>query len=256
MDLAAAYGLGQEQVASLGRYVDLLATWRGGNVTGLRERGDITRVLLGDALALLDVPELWRRTAGPWVDLGAGAGIPGIPLAVALPAVELTLLESIARKCRFLEAAVRVTDLAGRVRVVCGRSEWYAGVGQPGREAFVVVLARAVAPLPALVELAAPLLARGGVLLASKTGRALVEERREAEAVAALCGMMERTAVALPRSPLGDAVCVVFEKMGPTPARLPRRAGVAAKRPLAAGPAKRIAVPRAARMLDSAKGLP
>src|SRR5665647_1060575 len=131
-------------------------------------RAQIVETLLGDALALLDVPQLLERGAAGWLDLGAGAGIPGIPLAVALPAAELTLLDSAAKKCAFLQAAVGAAGLSTRAHVVNARSEHYAALGQPSREAFAVVLARAVAPLPVLVELAAPLLAMGGVLLASR----------------------------------------------------------------------------------------
>ena len=230
--VADAFGLDTAQAAALARYVDLVLHWRASNITALRTRNDIMRVLIGDSLALLDVPELQRRAGAAWVDLGAGAGLPGVPLCVALPSVKLTLLESSAKKCVFLEAAVQATGVAERTRVVCARSETHAAEGQPGREAFAVVLARAVAPLPVLVELAAPLLRTGGVLVASKTRRALAEEGAGGAAAAAHSGLAVGSVVALPRSPLDDAVGVVYEKIGPTPQRLPRREGLAAKRPL------------------------
>lgn len=228
----AAFGLNTAQAAALSRYVDLVLGWRGANVTALRGREDIVRVLIGDSLALLDVPQLQERAGDEWVDLGAGAGVPGLPLAVALPLAKLTLLDSAAKKCVFLEAAVTAAGVASRSRVVCARSEQYAAIGQPGREAFAVVLARAVAPLPALVELAAPLLKTGGVLLASKTRRAMLEEEAAGRVAAEACGLAAGPLVPLPRSPLADAICVVYEKIGPTPVRLPRRAGLAVKRPL------------------------
>jgi 16S rRNA (guanine527-N7)-methyltransferase len=230
--LAGVFGLDDLQVVALDRYVDLLLGWRG-NVTGLTTRDEVVGTLLGDALALLDVDALRERAGAPWVDLGAGAGIPGIPLAVAESAARVTLLEAASRKCAFLEAAVEAAGLDDRCVVECARSERSAAAGAAGREAYAVVLARAVAPLPVLVELAAPLLASGGVLLASKTGRALRDEGPAAEVVAGLCGMAARPPQALPRSPLDDAVCALFEKVEPTPARLPRREGQAAKRPLA-----------------------
>jgi 16S rRNA (guanine527-N7)-methyltransferase len=232
--VAAAFGLDADQAGALGRYVELVLDWRESNITALHSRDEILRVLVGDSLSLLDVPELQERAGDVWVDLGAGAGLPGVPLAVALPAVELTLLESAAKKCAFLEAAVRVSGLGGRAHVVCARSEAFAAQGQPGREAFAVVLARAVAPLPALVELAAPLLRTGGVLVASKTRRAMAEEEAGGAVAAAHCGLALGRVVALPRSPLDDAVCAVYEKIGPTPQRFPRREGLAAKRPLSA----------------------
>ena len=232
-ELAVAFGLDAAQVAALSRYADLMLAWRRGNVTALRTRKEIVSTLFGDALALLDVPQLRERVGAGWLDLGAGAGIPGIPLAVALPAAELTLLDTAVKKCAFLEAAVEAAGLAARATVVCARSEHHAAAGQPGREAYGVVLARAVAPLPALVELAAPLLALSGVLLASKTARAVRDERPDAVAVARLCGLAAGPVVALPRSPLDDAVCAVYLKVAATPKRFPRREGQAVRHPLA-----------------------
>ena len=209
--VAATHGLDAGQTEALGLYVDLLLGWRRANVTGLTDPVAVVDTLIGDSLALLAVPELRGRDGGSWLDLGAGAGIPGIPLAVALPGARITLLDASAKKCAFLEEAVRVTGLSGRATVVCARSERYAAAGTPGREAHDVVLARAVSELAVLVELAAPLLAEGGLLLASKTRRALREELPAADA----------------------AVCAVYRKAEPAPDWLPRREGMAAKRPLA-----------------------
>jgi len=232
-ELAAAFGLEEAQAAALSRYADLMLAWRRGNVTALRTRAEIVSTLFGDALALLDVPQLRERAGAGWLDLGAGAGVPGIPLAAALPTAALTLLEAAVKKCAFLEAAVEAAGLGARATVVCARSELHASAGRPGREAYGVVLARAVAPLPALVELAAPLLALGGVLLASKTARAVREEGPGGEAVAKLCGLAAAPVVLLPRSSLDDAVCAVYEKVTGTPKRLPRREGQAVRHPLA-----------------------
>ena len=232
-ELAAAFGLKEAQAAALSRHADLMLAWRRGNVTALRTREEIVSTLFGDALAMLDVPQLQERASAGWLDLGAGAGVPGIPLAVAVPAAKLTLLDSAGGKCAFLEEAVSVAGLAERAAVVCARSELHAAIGQPGREAYEVVLARAVAPLPALVELAAPLLAPGGVLLASKTGRAVRDEGPGGAAVAKLCGLAALPVVVLFRSSLDDAVCAVYEKVAATPKRLPRREGQAVKHPLA-----------------------
>jgi 16S rRNA (guanine527-N7)-methyltransferase len=229
--LAAAFALSPGAVAALARYVEVLLAWPG-NVTAIATRDDVVRTLLADSLALLDAGALDGREREPWLDLGAGAGIPGIPLAAVLPGTHVTLLESASRKCVFLREAVTAVGLEDRCAVECGRSERFAAQGAPGREAFGVVLARAVSPLAVLVELAAPLLRTGGVLVASKTGRALRDEGPPADAAAKLCGMQARPPQALPRSPLDDAVAAVFEKVAATPDRLPRREGMAAKRPL------------------------
>ncbi len=232
--LAATHCLDGEQTAALSAYVELLLGWRRANVTGLTDPVAVVDTLIGDSLALLAVPQLRERETGSWLDLGAGAGIPGIPLAVALPSATVTLLDAVAKKCTFLEAAIAAAGLAGRARVVCARSERYASAGAPGREAYAVVLARAVSGLPVLVELAAPLLAEGGVLLASKTRRALEEEGGAAAAAGERCGLAPEPPVPLSASPLDEAVCAVFRKREPTADWLPRREGVAARRPLSA----------------------
>ena len=228
--LAATFDLDEAQAIALERYVDAVLAWPG-NVSALRRREEVVATLLGDALALLDVPRL-RASAGAWLDLGTGAGVPGVPLAVACPNAELTLLEAASRKCAFLREAVRVAGLERRSRVVCERSEGHAALGKPGREAYQIVLARAVTALPALLELASPLLETGGVLLASKTASAVAREGPGAERVAALCGLTAGPVVPLVRSPLQDSVCAVYEKVATTPPGLPRRPGMAVKRPL------------------------
>ena len=130
--LAVTYGLDGAQTAALSRYVDLLLGWRRGNVTGLNDPVAVVDTLIGDSLALLAVPQLREREGAGWLDLGSGAGIPGIPLAVALPTAELTVLDSVAKKCAFLEEAVAACGLATRARVVCARSERFAAAGRAG----------------------------------------------------------------------------------------------------------------------------
>ena len=214
-ELAAAFGLGETQAAALSSYVDLLLGWTKANVTGLRTREEVVGILLGDALALLDVPQLLGRAGARWLDLGAGAGVPGLPLAVAVSESHLVLLDAVARKCAFLKAAVGAAGLTAQGRRRLRAQRGPRRRGGAGREpATAVVLARAVAPLPALVELAAPLLARGGVLLASKTAAAVREEAAGGEAVAKRCGLAAGPVVPLSRSPLDDAVCAVYEKVG------------------------------------------
>jgi 16S rRNA (guanine527-N7)-methyltransferase len=230
--VAATHGLDAGQTDALAGYVDLLLGWRRANVTGLTDPVAVVDTLIGDSLALLTVPGLHGRESGAWLDLGAGAGIPGIPLAVAVPTAAVTLLDAVAKKCAFLEAAVAAAGLTGRASVVCARSERYAAAGAPGRDAHDVVLVRAVADLSALVELAAPLLAEGGLLLASKTRRALDAEGHAARATAERCGLVCEPPVPLAASPLDDAVCAVYRKTGPTADWLPRREGMATKRPL------------------------
>jgi 16S rRNA (guanine527-N7)-methyltransferase len=230
--VGATHRLDAGQTAALAGYLELLLGWRRSNVTGLTDPVAVVDTLIGDSLALLAVPQLLQRERGVWLDLGAGAGIPGIPLAIAVPSARITLLDAVTKKCSFLEMAVEAAGLNDRADVVCGRSERYAGVGAPGRDAHDVVLARAVAHLAVLAELAAPLLAPEGVLLASKTRVALGDEGEAAAAAAARCGLRSEPPVPLSASPLDQAVCAVFRKIAPSPDWLPRREGRAAKRPL------------------------
>jgi 16S rRNA (guanine527-N7)-methyltransferase len=230
--VAATHGLDDSQTEALARYVDLLLGWRKANVTGLTDPVAVVDTLVGDSLALLAVPALKTRETGTWLDLGAGAGIPGIPLAVALPGVRITLLDAVAKKCAFLEEAVRAAGLEDRATVTCARSEQHAAEGAPGREAYDVVLARAVSELAVVIELAAPLLAEDGLLLASKTRRALREEQGAAEVAAERCGLAAEAPLPLNASPLDAAVCAVYRKVAPAPDWLPRREGMATKRPL------------------------
>lgn len=230
--VTAAHDLGAAQSEALARYVDAVLGWRRSNVTGLTNAADVVDILIGDSLALLAAAQLRERARGVWLDLGAGAGIPGIPLAIACPTARLTLLDAAAKKCSFLEVAVDAAGLTDRATVVCDRSERYAAAGGPGRDVHDVVFARAVAQLAALVELSSPLLAQGGVLLASKTHAAMETEAVAAAAATERCGMRLEAVQPLPDSSLDDAVCVIVRKIAPSPRWLPRREGMASKRPI------------------------
>jgi 16S rRNA (guanine527-N7)-methyltransferase len=235
MELAARHGLGEAAARDLAAYVEAVAGWRDANVTGLSDPAEIAGTLVGDALALLDLEEVataGASPAGPWLDLGSGAGVPGVPLAVALPAVRMVLLESIGKKCAFLRHAVATAGLEGRADVVCARSEQYAA-GPPGRAAHEIVLARAVGPLPTVVELAAPLLAPGGRLVVCTTGGRARDEAVAAARTAAACGMTPGRIAPLAASPLEQSAAAFFARTGPLPDRLPRREGLARRKPLA-----------------------
>jgi 16S rRNA (guanine527-N7)-methyltransferase len=236
--LAERFALPDAARATLDAYVDLLLDWRQGRVTGLRSRDQIVESLLGDALALLDVlgPTTSARVGGGepparLLDLGSGGGLPGIPLAIAAPSLRVVLLDAVRKKCDFLEAAVARLKLTSAT-VVCDRSERFTAASAEGREAFDLVTARALGALAEVVELAAPALAPGGRLLALKTASALEEEGGPAETAARAAGLAAGAVVALASSPLADSVCVVFDKVETTPEWLPRRVGLAGRRPL------------------------
>ena len=183
-------------------------------------------VHIADSLSGLEIEPL--REARLVADLGSGAGLPGLVLAASLQEARFDLIEAANRKCEFLREAIRRMELANAT-VVCSRSEeWAEG---EGRERYEAVTARAVGRLSELAELASPLLREGGVLVAWKGARSGEEEAELARAADRLA--MEpieiRSVRPYPRS--RDRHVHLLRKNGPTPNGLPRRAGMAAKRP-------------------------
>lgn len=182
---------------------------------------------IADALVALELDLV--RAAARVADLGAGAGVPGLPLAIALPTAHLTLVDSLERKGAFLRRAVEVTGVQN-VDVVVARAEaWPAG-----RELHDLILARAVAPLGVLAEYAAPLLALGGSLVAWK-GQPEPEEETDARYAAELLGLeVEDRRPVTPWPGAERRSLYVLRKVAPTPSKFPRREGMARKRPLRA----------------------
>jgi 16S rRNA (guanine527-N7)-methyltransferase len=162
-------------------------------------------------------------------DLGSGPGFPGVAIAAARPQARVDLIESVSRKCRFLREALEGARI-GNASVVCRRSEEWAAA--EGREAYDVVLARAVGGLTTVAELASPLLRRGGALVAWKGRRERAGEEQLANAAEALAmGAIEPVEV-VPFPGSRSRHLYLVRKLGPTPERLPRRPGMARKRPL------------------------
>lgn len=186
------------------------------------------RVHLADSLAALDLPEVAAATAV--ADIGAGAGFPGLALAVALPAAAVDLVESTARKCAVIERLADAARATNATAVPERAEAWAAGAG---REAYDLVTARALAPLAVLAEYAAPLLGAGGTLVAWKGRREPGEEQAGATAAAVVGLEPVRVEHVTPRPGARDHHLHVFRKAAPTPERFPRRPGQARKRPLA-----------------------
>lgn len=216
--------LGEEARRRLQTVLDLLAEERASVSSVVDERA--WQVHVADSLTGLEVPELSeaRRIA----DIGAGAGFPGLVLAVALPRAEIDLVESVGRKCEFMRRAAQAAGIANAdVRNL--RSEDLAQEG--GREAYDAVTARAVGRLSTLAELASPLLEPGGVLVAWKGRRDADEEQQLRNASAELAMEPLRILDVGNRAGSAHRHLHVIRKSGPTPADLPRRPGMAKKRP-------------------------
>jgi 16S rRNA (guanine527-N7)-methyltransferase len=181
-----------------------------------------------DSLAGAELPEL--AGADRIADVGSGAGLPGLVLAAALADSRVDLIESSGRKCEFISEAIGRMGLEN-AEVVCARAEEHAADGGPGREAYDAVTARAVGSLPELAELASPLLGEGGWLVAWRGARD-AEDEAAAAAAAVRTGVVpvDVRSVA-PYEGSRERHIHLLRKNGPTPNDLPRRPGMAAKRP-------------------------
>lgn len=211
---------------ALRRYLRCLALARASvsSVTAPREAWDVH---VADSLSGLELVELAeaRRIA----DLGSGAGFPGVALAAALPHARIDLVEAVGRKCEFMRTALEASGIENAT-VCCQRSEELAA-GE-GREAFDAVVVRAVGSLATVAELASPLLRRGGVLVAWRGSRDHEAERRLSTAGEELSMHQEDVRAVVPYAASRDRHLHLLRKVGPTPERLPRRPGMASKRPL------------------------
>jgi 16S rRNA (guanine527-N7)-methyltransferase len=200
------------------------------NLTSLKESEAIERRHFGESLALLEVLESLGAVRSPVIDIGSGAGFPGLPIKIARPDLQLTLLEATGKKTRFLELVVRELRLTD-VTVVNGRAEEVAHEAAH-RSAYALALARAVAPLPVLVELALPFLQVGGYLAAPKGSGAAREVREAANALRLCGGGVEAIQPLRVPGPGPAPTLVLIRKSAETPGQYPRRPGMPAKRPL------------------------
>jgi len=232
---AAASRLGIElsdgQARAFELYLEALLDWNQRvNLTSITDPDQVAALHFLDSLSCL--------AAAPFVsgarvaDVGSGAGLPGIPLAITRPDLRVALLESVAKKCRFLEHAAGLLSL-GSVSVACTRAE-HAGRDPTMRETFDIVVSRAVAELAVVAELCLPLVKVGGLGLFMKGPRAEEEVARAGEALSILGGKGE-FARELTFPAQGESVRRVIigvRKLKPTPQRYPRAAGRPARRPL------------------------
>jgi 16S rRNA (guanine527-N7)-methyltransferase len=210
-------------------YCDELIAWNQRfNLTAITERDQILLKHFLDSLTLLLV---WRGSSqASAVDVGAGAGFPGIPLKIACPGLRLTLIEATGKKVEFLQHVAERLKLE-QVTIIHGRAE---DIGQQTahRERHALVLARAVAALPELLEYGLPFAELGGVMIAHKGAAAHHEVNESGHALSVLGGKLERIVrVELP-GVTEDRQLVIVRKAARTPDNYPRRAGIPHKRPL------------------------
>jgi 16S rRNA (guanine527-N7)-methyltransferase len=184
------------------------------------------KVHVEDSLTGLDVPEL--REASRIADVGAGAGFPGLVLAVALPEAQIDLIESVSRKTAFITRAAEAASIPNAAALTARAEDIARG---EGRETYDVVTARAVGRLSTLAELASPLLRTNGVLIAWKGKRDEEEESQLERASEALAMTPEQILDVGHRAGSEHRHLHVIRKSGATPPNLPRKSGLAKKRP-------------------------
>jgi 16S rRNA (guanine527-N7)-methyltransferase len=217
--------LDETQKAAVALVLELLEEERA-SVSSVTDPERAWRVHVADSLSGLEIPAL--SEAPRIADVGSGAGFPGLVLAVALPKATVDLIESVGRKCDFIQRAIESAGIAN-ARVINARSEELAE--SEGREAYAAVTARAVGRLSTLAELASPLLEEGGVLVAWKGRRDAEEEEQMANAAESLAMRPEEIRHVGPFAGSEHRHLHVLRKSGSTPDGLPRRPGIAKKRP-------------------------
>ena len=209
-------------------YLELLLEYNAKfNLTRIDTPSEVWRKHFLDSLSLL----LVISPRGSLIDVGSGAGFPGLPLAIACPLLAVTLLDSVGKRVRFLEEVVARLGLSATVRTVKARAE-DLGRMREHREQYTYAVTRAVGSLNVLAEYCLPLTKRGGSMLAMKGPSTLPEIQAAARAFRVLGGGEATThAWTLPRG--GEQrVLVAVKKLGATPTMYPRRLGLPHKQPL------------------------
>lgn len=220
--------LGSDAQSAIDGHVRLLLAWTEAiNLTAIRAPAAVALAHVVDSLAA--VPWLVARGVDKVLDLGSGGGFPGLPLAAALPSLQVTLLEPIAKKARFLATTVTAARLDDRVAVTNARAEVVAA-DSTRRGGWPVVTARAVGTTADLIELAFPLLTPGGALVAWKRGALDAELAGARRALDALGGGSIEV-VDVPVAGLRDHRLVVVGRSGRVPDGYPRAPAARRRQP-------------------------
>lgn len=221
--------LGEVELTAFERYSELLVEWNQKyNLTAIKEKKEILVKHFLDSLTCLKI--IPQEGSFSLVDLGTGAGFPGIPLKIINPAIRLTLADAVRKKVDFCEMVVQELNLSD-VRVIHARAE-DLGQNDAFREKFDCSAARAVADMSELAEYLLPLTSVGGHALIMKGADIQQELIRAEPALSILGGKINNVElVSLPEN-FGERSLVLIEKVKPTPAAYPRKAGTPAKKPL------------------------
>lgn len=217
------------QIDQLIKYKDILLEWNQKmNLTAIEDEKEVMIKHFLDSLSCLKINYL--KNEGSIIDVGTGAGFPGVPLKIALPDTELTLLDSLKKRIGFLEHVCEETKL-NNVHFVHGRAEDF-GQNKDYREKYDYAVSRAVAALNVLVEYCMPFVKKGGYFICQK-GPGLIEELPKAKKAIEILGgeVIDQLEIPLPFSDITHHILVI-KKIRQTPTKYPRKAGKPSKNPI------------------------
>lgn len=221
--------LNGEQIDRFNQYYSMLVEWnKVMNLTGITEYQEVCLKHFTDSLTIARVLDMENVSA--LIDIGTGAGFPGIPIKIAFPHIDVVLLDSLNKRIRFLDAVCDNLGLKS-VKTLHGRAEDYAK-NSMYREQFDVCASRAVANLSTLSEYCIPFVKKGGYFVSYKSGNSDEEIRESENAVKILGGKIEEAdRFMLPGTDIGRTL-IKISKISNTPKKYPRKAGIPSKEPL------------------------
>lgn len=226
-EFSHSYRLSGQQIAALAGLLEELSRRADRGLTAVTDRNRMIDVHFRDSLVLLDFPEM--ASSENVIDIGSGAGFPGLPLAIARPQKRFLLLESNRKKCVFIGQMLAELEI-GNVEVINSRAEDLARTD--ARESFDLALARAVSSLPAVLEYSLPLVAVGGHAILQRGRRNANDAEISRDVAAQLGGGLDHIEPVQPYHGVRNLHVWVFSKHHPTDSRFPRRPGIPGKRPL------------------------
>jgi len=219
----------EEQIKKFDKYYNLLIEWnKVMNLTGITEYDDVNEKHFLDSLSIVKAKDI--HTINTVIDIGTGAGFPGIPLKIIFPHLEVVLLDSLGKRVKFLNTIIEELEL-DNVKAIHGRAEDFAKT-EEYREKFDLSVSRAVSNLSTLSEYCLPYVKVGGLFISYKSDSIEEELIKSKLALNVLGGKLKNViSFQLPDTDIGRSF-VIIEKVKKTPDKYPRKAGLPEKQPI------------------------